>query len=99
MGCLDTLYSSRECSTNQTFFAKQTQSQVLRIWLSSLTTSKYGEWTFGEMRKQSQYKPNTNPIQSQTKPILAQKQRSEMKTKPIKPKQTQSCRGPKIKRF
>jgi hypothetical protein len=52
----DVLYSSRECSTNQTFFAKQTQSQVLRIWLSSLMTSIYGTGTFGEMRKQTQYK-------------------------------------------
>ena len=66
-------------STN---YAKQTQSQVLRIWLSSLTTSKYGTETFGEMGKQSQYKANSNPIQSQTKPILAQKSGGQTHFKP-----------------
>ena len=77
------LYSSRECSTNQTFYAKQTQSQVLRIWLSSFVTSKYVAGTFGEMRKQSQFKPNTNPIQSQTNPFVAQKSGGQTQTKPI----------------
>ena len=63
--------------------AKQSQSQVLRIWLSSLTTTKYGTGTFGEMRKQTQFKANSNPIQSQSNPILAQKSGGQSQTNPI----------------
>jgi hypothetical protein len=80
---LKLLYSSRECSTNPLKNAKQTQSQVLRIWLSSLTTSKYGTGTFSEMRKQTQFKANTNPIQTQTNPIMNQKSGGQTQTNPI----------------
>ena len=69
-------------------YAKQTQSQVLRNCLSSLTTNKYGTGTFGEMRKQTQYKPNSKPIQTQSKPILAQKLGWQTQ---FKPNQSQSC--------
>jgi hypothetical protein len=40
------------------FFAKQTQYQVFGFDLSSSLTSKYSTGTFGEMKKQSQFKPN-----------------------------------------
>ena len=54
----EVLYSSRECSTNQTFYAKQTQ--FFRVFHPKTTISPKN-------------KANSNPIQTQSKPILAQK--------------------------
>ena len=71
------------------FFTKQTQFQVLRIWLSSLTTSKYGAGTFGQMRKQTQYKPNTKP----NKPNNESKIREANPNKPNKAPATLSYSG------
>ena len=66
----DVLYSSRECSTNQTFYAKQTQFSHIFHPKTKISPKN---------------KPNSKPIQSQSKPKLTQKQASIMKTNPIKP--------------
>ena len=67
------LYRCRENSTNPPFFTKQTQ--FFPIFHPKTTIPQKN-------------KPNSNPIQTQTNPILAQKQGLIMRTKPI---QSQSC--------
>jgi hypothetical protein len=67
------------------FYAKQTQSQVFRFWLSCLMTSKYGNWTFGEMGKQTQYKPNIKPIKANFGPKMSINYESKAKQIQIYP--------------
>jgi len=75
MGCSDTLYlyKCRENSTNHPFLCKTNP-------IFPGFSPENDDFT----KKQTQFKPNSNPIQSQTKPILAQKQVLIMRTNPNK---------------
>ncbi len=80
------LYICRESSTNQPFYAKQTQFPKKSNDVSFFYTKEYENkhnWTIG------QNKPNSNPIQTQSNPIKAQKMPIQTQ---YKPKQTQSPR-------
>ena len=65
------LYNSRECSTNQLFLCKT--NPIFTIFHTKTMIKPKN-------------KPNSNPIQTQTKPILAQKSGGQSQ---FKPKQTQ----------
>ena len=58
------------------FYAKQTQFPKNQMNVSFFYTKDYENkhnWTLGENKpKQTQYKANSNPIQTQSKPIQSQ---------------------------
>jgi len=75
------LYICRECSTNQLFYAKQTQSQVGENQLKLFYNKQIR--VIGHLvirKKQSQ----TNPIKAKTKPIQTQSLPSIASKKPMR---------------
>jgi len=60
------LYNCRERSTNQLFYAKQSQFRESQMNVNKVLTKDYENKTLGEHGKN---KPNSKPIQSQSKPI------------------------------
>jgi len=60
----------------QPFYAKRTQFPKSQVFTKFYITRTYENWTLGGIGKtnpiRTQFKANSNPIQSQTKPIQSQ---------------------------